>query len=52
MPQFDQSSLQLLTEALTRLESGFDNLPDHQSQFDLEPARDALLTTADRLEGQ
>ena len=46
---FDHTSLQLLTEALDRLEQGFSQLPDYSPNIDLESLRDVLLAVADRM---
>jgi glutamate/tyrosine decarboxylase-like PLP-dependent enzyme len=47
--QFESKSLEILNEALKRLESGFSNMPDVAADLNYEALRKVLMETADKL---
>ena len=47
--QFESKSLEILSEALKRLESGFSDLPDLAADLNYEALRKVLMETADKL---
>ena len=47
--QFEKKSLEILAEALHKLEGGFTSLPDVEYDFDYEALRKVMLETADRM---
>jgi tyrosine decarboxylase/aspartate 1-decarboxylase len=47
--QFESKSLEILSEALKRLESGFSNLPNAVADLNYEALRKVLMETADQL---
>ena len=47
--QFESKSLEILTEALKELESGFKNLPEIENSYDYKSARKVILEVAERM---
>jgi len=47
--KLESKSLEILTEAIKRLESGFSDLPPIESDYDMESLRDVLLDVAERM---